>query len=116
MPNLFRRILPGNRRNIELMFDVIGFEAIESENILKHVITCDELWLFEYDPETKHQSMQWVGEGKARPKKARMSKSQVKTMLVAFFDKKDLIHKEFLPQKTTMNEELYLNIFRHLRE
>ncbi len=60
--------------------------------------------------------MQWIGEGKARPKKARMSKSQVKTTLVAFFDKKCLIHKEFLPQKTTMNVELYLNILRRLRE
>ncbi len=28
-------------------------KAIESENILKCVITCDELWLFEYDPKTK---------------------------------------------------------------
>ncbi len=92
-------------------------EAIKSENILERMITCDELQLFEYGPETKRQSMQWVGEGEARPKKAQMSKSQVKTRLVAFFDKKKgLICKEFLPHKTTMNAELYLNILRRLCE
>ncbi len=80
------------------------------------MITCDELWLFGYNPGTKRQSMQLVGEGEVKPKEARMSKSQVKTMLVAFFDKKGLIHKEFLSQKTTMKVELYLNIFRRLRE
>ncbi len=60
--------------------------------------------------------MQWVVGGEARPKKARMLKLQVKTMLVSFFDKKGLIHKEFLPQKTTMNAELYLNILQQLCE
>ncbi len=91
-------------------------ETIKLENILKRVITCDESWLFEYDPEIKRQSMQWVGEGEARLKIAPMSKSQVKTILVAFFDKKGRIRKEFLPQKTTMNAELYLNILRHFCE
>ncbi len=79
-------------------------EAVESENILKRVITCDESWLFEYDPETKRQSMQWVDEGEVRLKKAWMSKLEVKIMFVAFFDKKGLIHKEFLPQKTTSSD------------
>ncbi len=84
------------------------YTVTESENIHKRAIT----WLFKYNPETQRQSMQWVGEGEAGLKKARMSKSQVNTMLVEFFDKKGLIYKEFLPQKTTMNAELYLNIFR----
>ncbi len=91
-------------------------EAIESENILECVITCDESWLFEYDPETKRKSMQWVGEVEAKPNKARISKSPVKSMLVAFFDKEGLIHKEFLLENTTMNAELYLNIVQHVRE
>ncbi len=78
------------------------------------VITCNESWLFEYDPATKRQSMQCVCEDEARLKKAQVSKSQVKTMLVALFNKKGLIYKEFLPQKTTVNTELYLNILRRL--
>jgi len=31
-------------------------------------------------------------------KKARMSESQMKTLLITFFDKKVIVHFEFLPQ------------------
>ncbi|GFR11762.1 hypothetical protein TNCT_527301 [Trichonephila clavata] len=28
-------------------------------NLLESVLTCDETWNFTYDPESKHQVMQW---------------------------------------------------------
>jgi len=35
-------------------------ERIQSDrNFLKNVITGEETWIFEYDPETKRQSMEW---------------------------------------------------------
>ena len=35
-------------------------ERIQSDrNFLKNVITGDETWIFEYDPETKRQSKEW---------------------------------------------------------
>jgi len=35
-------------------------ERIQSDrNFLKNVITGDEKWIFEYDPETKRQSKEW---------------------------------------------------------
>lgn len=48
------------------------------------VITGDESWVFQYDPETKRQSAEWHTPASPRPKKARMSKSKVKTMLIVF--------------------------------
>ncbi len=60
--------------------------------------------------------MQWVGKGELRPKKARMSKSQMKTMLIAFFDRDGLVHHEYLPPKTTLNADRYCNILRHLQD
>jgi hypothetical protein len=48
------------------------------------VITSDEAWCFQYDPETKHQNMKWETQYSPRPKEARMSLSQVKTMLSCF--------------------------------
>ena len=39
--------------------------------LLTKVITGDETWVFEYDPETKRQSKQWLSPGSPRPKKAR---------------------------------------------
>jgi hypothetical protein len=31
----------------------------EDPDFLNSVITCNETWLFQYDPETKRQSVQW---------------------------------------------------------
>ncbi|UYV61188.1 hypothetical protein LAZ67_1003762 [Cordylochernes scorpioides] len=45
----------------------------------------DETWVYQYDPETKRQSSQWIERGEPKPKKARFTKSKVKTLLVTFF-------------------------------
>ena len=72
-------------------------------HFLRHIITGDETWVFQYDPETKRQSQQWFTPNSPRPKKARMSKSKIKTMLITFFDQKGLVHHEFVPQSQTVN-------------
>jgi len=55
------------------------------DDILDHVITGDETWAYQYDPETKRQSAHWKIANSPRPKKFRQSKSRVKTMLLIFF-------------------------------
>ena len=45
------------------------------KNFLDKVITGEESWRFAYDPETKRQSSEWVGEHSPRPKKLRFQKS-----------------------------------------
>ena len=61
-------------------------DRVTSEpNFLQRVITGDETWVFEYDPTTKRQSSEWQTCHSPRPKKARMSKSRVKSMLIIFF-------------------------------
>ena len=39
--------------------------------ILDALVTCDESWIYGYDPETKRQSSQWKHAGSPGPKKAR---------------------------------------------
>jgi len=54
-------------------------EQVEADpELMERVMTGDESWFFQYDPETKRQS----SKGSPRPKKARMSKSKGKCMLV----------------------------------
>lgn len=83
-------------------------------NFFKNIITGDESWCFAYDPETKRQSAQWVGENSPRPKKLRFQKSKIKTMLIVFFDSQGIIHKEFLPPGSTVNAEFYKNVLDRL--
>jgi len=55
------------------------------DDILGRVITDDETWDYQYNPETKRQSAQWKTANSRRPKKFRQSKPRVKIMLLTFF-------------------------------
>ncbi len=88
--------------------------TLKDPEMLKRVITGDESWIFQYDPETKRQSLQWKYPGSPRPKKAKMSKSQIKVLLIVFFDIRGIVHMEFLPQGTTINQHVYKEILQRL--
>ena len=61
-------------------------ELINSDpTVLEALVTCDESWIYCYDPETKRQSSQWKHSGSPRPKKARQSKSTHKLLMILFF-------------------------------
>ena len=60
-------------------------ELINSDPaVLGGLVTCDESWIYCYDPETKRQSYQWKHAGSPRPKKARQSKSTHKLLMIPF--------------------------------
>ena len=50
-----------------------------------------------------------------RQKKARMSKSKIKTLL-HFFDSQGVVHKKFVPQGQAVNEQYYREVLERLRE
>ena len=60
-------------------------EMINSDPaVLIALMTCDESWIYCYDPETKRQSSQWKHAGSPRPKKARQSKNPHKLLMIPF--------------------------------
>ena len=60
-------------------------ELINSDlAVLDALVTCDESWIYCYDPETKRQSSQWKHTGSPRPKEARQSKSTHKLLMIPF--------------------------------
>ena len=100
-------------RRVDLSRDVL--EQLEGNpEFLDNVITGDETWVFQYDPETKRQSLQWKTAGSPRPKKARMSRARIKVMLIVFFDNKGRVHHEFVPQGQTVNQHFYKEVLSRL--
>ncbi|XP_054717601.1 histone-lysine N-methyltransferase SETMAR-like [Uloborus diversus] len=86
----------------------------DNTNFLDNVITGDESWIFEYDPETKRQSAEWHTTASPSQKKARMSKSRVKSMLIVFFDVKGVVHHEFVPPGKTVTGQFYKEVLQRL--
>ena len=88
--------------------------VINDPTLLLNVITGDESIVYAYDPETKLQSSQWKSPGSPRPKKARMQKSKLKTVLICFFDQEGIVHREFVPPGMTVNADFYCDVLRRL--
>ena len=60
-------------------------ELINSDPaVLNALVTCDENWIYCYDPEIKRQSYQWKHAGSPRPKKARQRISTQKLLMIPF--------------------------------
>jgi len=60
--------------------------AANDSSFLSNVIMGDETWVYAYDPKTKTHSSQWKSTGSPRPKKAGQVRSNIKSMLICFFD------------------------------
>ena len=116
MPKWFRgccRKEDQKTRRLHVCQDIL--QQLQTDaTLLEKVITGDESWIFEYDPETKRQSCQWKSPGSPRPKKARMQKSQVKVMLITFFDHQGMVHHEYVPHNQTVNQHFYKEVLTRL--
>ena len=89
--------------------------ADADKNFCNKIITGDETWCFACDTETKRQSSEWAGETSPRPKKLKLQRSRIKTMLIIFFfDSQGVVHKEFVPEGKTVNAEFYKGVMDRL--
>lgn len=83
---------------------------------MENIISCDETWIFQYDVEIKRQSMHQKTATSPRIKKARMSKSKFKAMLIVFFNINGIVMTEWVPEGQTVNQTYYLSVLATLRE
>ena len=98
--------------------------AASDSSFLENVITGDETWVcgydpetgvYGYDPETRVQSSQWKSPSSPRTKKARQSRSNIRVMMIVFFDLHGIVRAEFVPRNTTVNSEYYKGLLERLR-
>jgi len=109
-----RSLTPEQREDrITSCQDIIAM-ADEDKFFFNKIITGDETWCFAYDPETKRQSSEWVGETSARSKKLKVQRSRIKTVLIIFFDSQGVVHKEFVPEGKAVNAEFYKGVMDRL--
>jgi len=100
-----------NQSEVRNCKDIISdFE--NDPNFIKSIVTGDETWCFQYDPETKRQSAEWKCRNSPQAKKTRRVPSIIKTMLITFFDSKGITHKEFLQSGQTITGEYYLTVLK----
>jgi hypothetical protein len=86
--------------------DIIAM-ANADKNFFNKTIMGEEIWCFAYDPKTKQQSSEWVGEKSPQLKKLKFEKSCIKNMLIIFSDPQGVVHKQFVPEGKTVNAEFY---------
>ena len=92
-------------------------ELINSDPaVLDSLVTCDESWIYSYDPEIKRQSSQWKHAGSPRPKKARQSKSTYKLLMIPFFDCTGMIYMHWVPTGQTDNKKYYVEVLREFKK
>ncbi|UYV82647.1 hypothetical protein LAZ67_22000367 [Cordylochernes scorpioides] len=110
------KVLTQDQKKLRVLRCQELLDLIQNEpGFLNSVVTEDESWMFEYDQESKRQSCAWHKKSSPRPKKARMSKSRIKTMIIVFFDIRGIVHCEFVPQGQTVNSAFYLEVLRRLK-
>ena len=71
-----------------------------------------------FTPTTRKPKLNPVN-GKVRVtlmKKARQLRSNIKSMLICFFDQKEIVHREFVPPGQTVNAAFYVEVLKRLRE
>jgi len=80
MRKVFAKMIPKKlteeqkQRRVTICQDLLE----RQDDIFGRVITGDETWVYQYDPETKQQNAQWKTANSTRPKKFHQSKSGVK--------------------------------------
>ena len=84
--------------------------------ILRWVVTCDESWIYVYDPEMRQQSKVWLRQGEPRPLKARREMATAKVMIITFFDARGMIYFEYVQRPQTVNQAVFRGIFQRFHD
>ncbi|KAI6651220.1 Histone-lysine N-methyltransferase SETMAR-like [Oopsacas minuta] len=80
------------------------FKGGESKRVYD-ILTCDETWIYQYDPETKQQSSIWVFPVEDAPVKVRRARSVGKKMVAAFSCKTGPVAIIPLKDRRTVNDD-----------
>ena len=114
MPKALRPIQLNLRSELSRAI-LLKIEADE-DRFFDRIITGDETWVYQYDPETKQQSKkQWLLRGSSGPIKFKSEKAVKKVMATVFWDSEGVVLVGFLEGKKTVAGAYYVGVVRKLR-
>ena len=82
--------------------------------ILSKVVTWDETWCYDYNPETKQASIQRKTPNSPQQKRPDRFDQMLKSSRLLFYAN-GIVHKEFVPSGQTVNQQFYLKVLKRLR-
>jgi Transposase (partial DDE domain) len=108
------------QERVRVCSDFVTAVNRRSKAMLDNIITMDETMVSYHTPETKKSSKQWIKKGQPGPLKARVHKSRMKQMVMAFFDSRGLIYTHIAPRGATINADYTIMVLgkfmEHLRK
>ena len=93
---------------------LLKIEADE-DRFFDRIITGHETWVYQYDPETKLQSKQWLPHGSSGPIKFKSERSVKKAMATVFWDSEGVVLVDFLEGKKPVTGANYVEVLRKVR-
>ncbi|GFN75804.1 transposase [Plakobranchus ocellatus] len=93
-----------------------GGDFQANNNLFDNLITGDETWVHLNTPETKRDSMTWKHPSSPVTKKFKVQRSAAKVMATVFWDAKDVILLDILPQGQCINAARYCSTVDRLKE
>src|ERR1051325_7851624 len=112
---LGHRLPQMKRQRVECSREVLAMIREDEERFYARLVTCDETWLHNYDPESKQESMAWKHAGSPATRKFKVVKSAGKVMASVFWDKDGILLIDYMPHKTTITGKYYADLLVQLR-
>ena len=102
-------------QRVESAINLLNQLKANSENFYLSIVTGDETWIYEYDPESKIQSKEWLPRDARGPIKFKAEKSAAKVMATIFWDAEGVILVDFLEEQRTITAAYYDGVLRKLK-
>jgi len=101
---------------VETPREVLRSFAEGGDEFLQSIITGNETWLHDYDPEGKQVSTVWKLPGSPTPKKTKVVTSAGKVMVIRLFDCRGMIYQHIVAPHTIVTGAYYTSVLAILRK
>ena len=102
------------QRRVECSQVLLDRYNSQPADVERRLLTGDECWLYQYDPETKTQSMEWRCVDEPAPHKFKVQKSAGKVMGIFFWDCDGIVYREYLHKGETVTGNYYAGVLGRL--